>query len=887
MKSLKAIAMAGVSLAALASWAATDITVTLTTSYVKVADAAGPITGLSLAGITAFGGSEQVEFTCVSNRPYAAVANSPASGELPAGDYVHQLSVFNCWDGTQTRSYRVQIAQPVGSTDIYAYCPCFTVSQPGVNLVDHPDIRDLRTDTSKIAASYTASTGLAAQLSANPVTALKLSAVPYVESDGTSGIDTGYRVKPNTRLEVDFALTEATQLNQARVFGADYDNSDLKLACSLYVSGTYLVPGVGNETNWKPLWMQYSSTSAYLTCDTNRHSMIFDFLGGTHYFTTDGTVVSTKVDPLAKQYANESTASITLFARKNKSGEYEDSTKARPAKARIYGVKIYEDDALVHDFVPCTRDGIAAFRDAVTGDFIYGEKAPLAFTAGGDFENYESPYVATPSDNSAIYIDTGYQASSNTCVALDCALMGTWENGMSAWSLFLGWGTKKFWGFVSSAGFGVQTLDGNSGYTTGVVPLADLGVGLRRTYVLDNFNKKAYSLVGGVTNGVKTAIQSTESSPSSTITVKIGSNHSGTSNFAPMKIFGCKIYEEGVLVRDFVPCAIGPAQDGSAIVGLRDAITGAFATYPAATSANRLTCGGEGFPASAPYVETLRSANRYIDTGYSVTANTKVALDYAPSEERTSGDTWYLFAAKGTHNFAAYINNRGFGFINSASWKMDIGASVGASVVDVRRTVILDNPANLGSIVTEGVTSATCETAVGGPFAGSTLKISAPQDGKTHFASIRIYGCKIWEKENGEYVLKRDYVPAVEDGKAGLRDILPGGVFKPGATATTPITYGGVFTPTVTPAAETVKHGETATLTASAPGAASYRWLKNGAAVSGGADGTLAATYGGAGVVDSYQATAVYAIDAAIAESEPSAPATVEGVPSATVLIIR
>ena len=112
-------------------------------------------------------------------------------------------------------------------------------------------------------------------------------------------------------------------------------------------------------------------------------------------------------------------------------------------------------------------------------------------------------------------------------------------------------------------------------------------------------------------------------------------------------------------------------------------------------------------------------------------------------------------------------------------------------------------------------------------------------------------------------------------------------MFKPGATATTPITYGGVFTPTVTPAAETVKHGETATLTASAPGAASYRWLKNGAAVSGGADGTLAATYGGAGVVDSYQAIAVYAIDAATAESEPSAPATVEGVPSATVLIIR
>ena len=40
---------------------------------------------------------------------------------------------------------------------------------------------------------------------------------PYIESDGTSGISTGYRVKGTSRLEVDFALTEQTE--QARIFG--------------------------------------------------------------------------------------------------------------------------------------------------------------------------------------------------------------------------------------------------------------------------------------------------------------------------------------------------------------------------------------------------------------------------------------------------------------------------------------------------------------------------------------------------------------------------------------------------------------------------------------------------------------------------------------------
>lgn len=867
----------------LAAHAETDIAVTLTTSYAKVAESAGPITGLSLSGITAFNGTGQVEFACVSNRPYAAATADSAIGQLPAGNYVHQLSVFNCWDGTRTRSYRVQIAQPVGSTDIYAYCPCFTISQPGVNLVDNPDIRNLNGDASKIAASYTATTGLADQLAANPVTALKLTTVPYVESDGTSGIDTGYRMKPNSRLEVDFAALDGIAAS-ARVFGADYNTPALKTACNLYVStsGENLVFGTGStEKGWKTTWMK-NGAGNYIECDRMRHVAVIDFHGGVLRYDTHGGESVSQIDPAAGTYADESTQSLSLFARRNGNDVYEGM-----AKARIYGVKFYESDVLVHDFIPCAHDGIAAFRDAVTGDFIYGEQAPLAFTVGGDFTNYESPYVATPADNSAYYIDTGYQASSNTCVALDCALMGTWENGMSAWYLFYGYGTQPFAGFVSGAGFGAYTKDGDWS-TTGVVPSENLCPGIRGTFVVDNYNRKSYALVAGITNGtVKTPAQSLERCPSTTISVKIASHFRGNGNFVPMKIYGCKIYEEGVLVRDFVPYVVSPT-DSHISIGLRDTKTGAFATYPDATVSSRLTCGGEGMQYDAPpYVETLRSARRYIDTGYSVTANTKVALDYAPVEARTSGDTWYLFAAKGTHNFAAYINNRGFGFINSSSWKMDVGASVGASAVDVRRTVILDNPANLGAIVTEGVTNATCATTTGGPFAGSTLKIAAPQNADTHFASIRIYGCKIWEKENDEYVLKRDYVPAVENGVSGVRDILPGGEFRPGTTAGSSITYGGVFTPAVTAAEATVSHGNPTTLTASAPGAASYRWLKNGEPIDGATGATLAAAYGGVGVVDSYQAIAVYTVDEATMESDPSAPVTVEGKASATTIIIR
>ena len=52
---------------------------------------------------------------------------------------------------------------------------------------------------------------------------------PYIESDGTSGMSTGYRMKGTSRLEVDFALTEQTE--QARIFG-----DDAGLSCAIRMS---------------------------------------------------------------------------------------------------------------------------------------------------------------------------------------------------------------------------------------------------------------------------------------------------------------------------------------------------------------------------------------------------------------------------------------------------------------------------------------------------------------------------------------------------------------------------------------------------------------------------------------------------------------------------
>ena len=109
---------------------------------------------------------------------------------------------------------------------------------------------------------------------------------PYIESAGSTGIDTGYHMKPSTRLELDFALTDADQSAQGRVF-ASYQQ-ETGTGCSLYItsSKTWGV-GVGSGTgsNWSGHWVDFPAGSKYYApVDTIRHQVVYDLpndrLGG-------------------------------------------------------------------------------------------------------------------------------------------------------------------------------------------------------------------------------------------------------------------------------------------------------------------------------------------------------------------------------------------------------------------------------------------------------------------------------------------------------------------------------------------------------------------------------------------------------------------------------
>lgn len=698
---------------------------------------------------------------------------------------------------------------------------------------------------------------------------------PYLATDGESlYVDTHWLVTPQTRFELDYALIDDySSTDSVYLFGGS-GQSPSWFTAFFRAGNDSVATGVGfangvdanNNANWKTGHLGELALKKDI-----RHTAVVDNANG-----WVGTLLAgvTNSYSTATSAASFQSGTIKIASHVNVQNF---------SAIKIYGYRIFEGGVKVHDYTPMRKGGQLGFKDSVTGAFFV-DMHTVQLAAGGNMpEEQDDGYVATPVDNSAYYIDTEYQASANTCIMLDCAPLGTWVDGMSAWYLFHGWGSQPFAGYFNKNGYGVRI---SSGWDQGVVPLASLPANFRRTFVLDNFNHKALTIIGGVTNGVKTLSASAESRPANTHTIKIAAYYNGNDNYVPMKVYGCKIFESGVLVRDFVPCV----KDG--IAGLKDTITGLFVSYPsdkARATSGSLSVGGNILVDADPYIEGSGPNGPYIVTDYKPCGTTRAEIDFEQTVLDTSV-THYPFSIHGGGDvflFGVYAFTNGrYGYNcrdDSANWTHGDADSPPQTLS--RITLVLDAK-NGKYIATEaGRTNATY-TISGSRSKRSThyLPVFASHDyAAANRMPMRLYSFRLYEDD----VLVRDYVPAVKDGVAGLQDRLPGGKFL--APATGAFTYGGVFPVEVSQDMARLSTGGSATLTASAPGAASYRWLKNGEPIEGGTSGTLMVNWRKPknAPTDAYQAVAVYSIDGLTTESAASSVLTIENVPAGMAILFK
>lgn len=184
--------------------------------------------------------------------------------------------------------------------------------------------------------------------------------VEYIESTGTQYIQTGFIPNQDTRVVIDYQLAE---VNNGFLFGTRTLSEDNVYAISINnnnILSNYKTEAIVNNAN----------TQRHII-DKNKNKVYFD---GDLKLTHEGAKLAL-TDPLE------------LFAIKNGS-----TSGYMTSKTKIYSIKIYDNEVLTREFVPCYKETVdgtyekAGLYDLITNSF-FNNKGTGDFKIPRDIEN--------------------------------------------------------------------------------------------------------------------------------------------------------------------------------------------------------------------------------------------------------------------------------------------------------------------------------------------------------------------------------------------------------------------------------------------------------------------------------------------------------------------
>ena len=428
-------------------------------------------------------------------------------------------------------------------------------------------------------------------------------------SDGTAGtgINTGFFYDSDSRIEIDYAFM-STDRPMMRLFGRDYTSPRVSF-CVYNGNGAFVFDNADHTA------VHYGTTG--LAADTSRHTIIVDQPNRKAYFISDcvtNATVTIPSTPTAKAERPIALFGVTDTVGLTVTFESGSATSYRSSTARIYRAKFWKGDTLV-----------------VSGAFLTAENNTqlAAFSASPETPSVpDDGYVSTPGNNSGagekLYFDTGYVPNDRTRVELDFAQCESYpEAGYSGnhnWFLF--YAADAFNMYYNKNGMGWSAGNSWKGFTPGVTAARIQDKDVRRTAILDmkNLSAPASLVTVGYTNCVSS---SAGAGINISTSLAIAANRTGGSAGA-LKIYGCRIFEDGSPVHSFEPYV----KDG--IAGLLDTIGDkGFISAPIATNALKIVAGGS--IASAPgwrdaYIES--DGTQSIDTGITLGANMRTEIDF-------------------------------------------------------------------------------------------------------------------------------------------------------------------------------------------------------------------------------------------------------------------
>ena len=652
----------------------------------------------------------------------------------------------------------------------------------------------------------------------------------FIESDGSfySVVNTYYFVKPSTKIEIDYAL--ASIVSSAGVLGGYGGNAGISTI--LWCNGTSnFVLEMRDGSHAGTANNLFSPT---VPLDLARHTAVIDGPGRHLSLSAHDGTVEGDADFYEDWTLNTAQANWPVLLFGFAKDEYGHNQQR--AKARIYGVKFYENGSPVLTLTPAVKGGVAGFKDG-NGNFYSGD----GLIAGGAVETLEEdPYVENPDPDGGRYFDTGYYVTSNTCIKIDymplvqqTTQQFPFEAGSSSTTAMF----MRIYGNGSAGQGDIAYACGQSLWQSLNVPYAPH---VRRQVTVDAYNLTTKVETAGQTIRETTIADSGRVPQRSGNTLKLLSNSTMNANSCKARLYGVQIYEEGTLVCDYVPICQGGTY------ALFDKVSGTVLAK--ASNSQEFT----GYPANndlddAFFNAPMRDEDAYIESdgtqginlGYHTTPNTRYEIDYQFTKIGTQNRPFGA-AASGAPSSEIYVQGNGnVAFGAGDSWT----AQTTGVAADLNRHVAVLDIANhecgYSGYKMFAFTSATvCTKVVDIPiwlFANGTNATG----GHGNRSKMKLYAFRIYESGT----LVHEYLPYKNGDTVGLYDTVTGDVKLNSVNGANAFAYGGGMgygkfagvktVLTTSPVDTRVKSGGAATLTAFAPGVVRYVWTRNGEVLAG------------------------------------------------------
>ena len=682
----------------------------------------------------------------------------------------------------------------------------------------------------------------------------------YLEGDGSQAIDVGCTVGPKTRIVTEIYYEAAASGSYTYyLFGVDggrrdfvyLQNKDASLGACL--NGTYGGPTV----------------STYMRSGV-RYLHDFDNKSGKWKITT-GTSGMTCASKNLTAGTATSTATLGVFTR----GMGTSYDRGAPLM-RVYSFKVYEDDVLIRDLIPYGYGALTGLVDRCTGK-VYTDvrKSKKPFKIGTD-----AGYVVSDASCSE-WIDTGYCLTPTTKIEADFSISQARAN----MTIFGAGGGEEAWCRLYADSSSPNNLC--SGCQDGALGGAQLlqadgknivADGRRYKYVLDlPGNLEAVSFGNTTLHSAAPAHTITKAAtvplgifayPTADGSGKVTATYGGG-----VRIYSFKIWDNGVLIRDYVPRLVDN------VAKLYDRQNQQYATVKTDAgprwggAIETLTSATDGKdPNSDAYL--LSHDSEVIDTGCKLTSSSKFVMDYSWYNP-VNGETQYACGLRSTPQAAVY-RQKGNNILVCSDGKGGIswgGSNAGGvRTADERRTTLtIDVPGKRTTWAINGVetgwTTIPCllqDSDVNFAVFGRSNGLSA--EGKPTYGTdsgrLKLYSLLVYEGG----VLQHEFVPAKENGVAGLKDLKTDNfVAKAVGSSDLELFSGGYngagLAFSKQPSGCTVELKGSSTLSAYAPGAYCYQWLRNGVPVEGATSPNLQVEWRkGSPYEDTYRCLALYSV---------------------------